>query len=239
MRRFIYFLGCLCLLFMQEVQAEDALPRITVSGNATVSKPADKLSLTIGVVTSGAGVDLALKSNNEKVKLVTQALQRIGLTAKEIQTGSFTVSPQYTPSPHNPPPEWHPAIVGYEVRNTLSIHTNRLDLVGALIEAASKNGANLIQNIAFSLENTQDAEAEAIQQAIQHAQVYANVSAKAAGIALGNVRTLDVNSMYTTPRFLKSERLGLAAQQVETVISPGDVEVTASVSMVFNILPSS
>lgn len=224
------FLVCLT----SPVLAEDA-HKLVVNGNSTLHKPADKLSLKIGVVTLNQNAGAAIEANNEQMQQLFQTLKKTGLSENEFQTGSFTVAPQYTPPPKNPPPDWHSTISGYEVRNTLSIHTNRLELAGPLIDAAAKAGANLFEDISFTLQDTQNAQIEAIGKAVQQAKAYAQAAALEAGVKLGDVLEISLNPSTIVPRFYKAERFAMAMGDNSTPIAPGNVEVTASVSMTYEL----
>jgi uncharacterized protein YggE len=244
--RFFYL--CFFLLFcVQALTANDDRShtkvddhvhnKLKVNGSAVLHKPADKVALKIGVVSNDKNVQQALSANNEKMQKVLAAIKKTGLSEKEFQTGNFTVEPQYSRPPKEPLPNWHAEIVGYEVRHTLSIHTTKLELVGPVIDAATKEGTNLIEDILFTLQDSQLAESEAIANAVQQAHVYAEAAAKEAGIRLGDILELTVNPSSITPRFLKAERFAAIPQANSTPISPGDVEVNASVSIAYEIIP--
>lgn len=213
----------------------EVAPKLTVSGNAIVYQPADKLSLTIGVVTNNKEVKPALKANAEKVNAVITRLNFLGLHDKELQTGDFTITPQYAPAPKNAPYDWQPTIAGYEIQNTLVVQTTKLDLISDIIDAATIEGVNVVHNISFSLQDEQIAKSEAITLAVQQAETYANAAAKAARIKLGDIQELAINTTYATPRFLKAESL-MNSRDTGTPILPGDVEVSASVSVVYDII---
>jgi uncharacterized protein YggE len=210
--------------------------KLTVSGSSVIYKPSDMFSMTIGVVTHNKDVKLAMNSNAKKMTPIFKTLADLGLTDKEYQTGSYSINPQYTPQPKSPPPDWHSEISGYEVRNTIVIRTKKLDLVSAIIDAVSKDGANLIENVNFSLDNEDAAKSQAIAQAVAQARLYADSAAKAAGVKLGPIQQLTINpSMGSNPRTMKMYSSGV--QETSTPISPGEVEVSSNVSIVYEIQP--
>jgi uncharacterized protein len=234
-RIFLFLFFAYASLSLSAVETETHTHKLTVSGNATVYKPADKVSLKLGVVTNDKNVKTAISDNNKKMQRILAAIKKI-LPPEEFQTGTFTVEPQYTPRPKEIPPDWHAEIIGYEVRNTLSIHTTRLELAGAIIDAATREGANLVEDITFSLQDQQDAEEEAIAKAVKQAHAYADAAVKQAGIVLGDILEIAINPPNFVPRYLKAANFMLAAQgNTGTPITAGDVEVTASVSMTYRI----
>ncbi len=230
-----YALLLASLLFFSPKLVADEIPKITVSGSATVQKPAEKASITIGVVTTGSETQKALKSNSEKMDSVLSNIKILGLDGKEIQTGRFTISPQYSPAPRNPPPDWHASIVGYEVRNTLTIETTKLNLVSKIIDTATQYGSNQIQNLSFTLIKEDEAKGEAISEAIKQAQHYAEVAAKGINAELGEVIEIGINPPYINVHSSKAGRLAMATADVPTPIVPAQVEVSATVSMTYAI----
>jgi uncharacterized protein YggE len=137
----------------------------------------------------------------------------------------------YSPQPKNPPQDWRPVITGYEVRNTIAIQTKKLELAGIIIDTVGKNGGNLVENITFSIDNEQSAKSEAIAQAVQQARSYADAAAKAAGITLGPIHDLIINPSMVSPKQLRS----YAINEASTPISSGDVEVSASVQIIYEL----
>lgn len=233
MKLFPLFVFLIFFSLIQMLEASET-NKLKVNGHSTLHKPADKLAMKIGVVTFDKNADLAIKANNEKMQNVLTSIKKTGLTEKEYQTGSFTMGPKYSPPPKEVPPDWRPTIIRYEVRNTLSIHTGKLELAGSIIDAAAKEGANLFEEISFSLQDNQSAESEAIVKAVQQANVYAEAAAQEAGVDLGDVLELAINPSAVTPRFLEAANFK-ASSESSTPISAGDVEITASVSIVYEI----
>lgn len=224
---------CAFLLFSAQTLSAADPHKISVSGNAVIHKPADKLSLRVATLTNDRSVESAIKSNNEAMQHILAALKKIGLSEDEYQTGTFTVNPQYAKPPKDPASDWRPTIVGYEVRNTLQIQTKKLDLAGTIIDASTKNGANLVDEIAFSLEDTESAQAEAITKAVNQAKIYAETAALAASEQLGDVLELTINPATVTPHFMKAERFAMA--NTAPPITAGEAEITASVFIVYEI----
>lgn len=214
--------------------AQDKVPTLNVSASAELRKLPDTFNLTLGVVTLDRSAQSALAANREKMQSILKIFSKMGLSQEEISTNQFTVSPQVTPAPKNPPENWTPTLLGYEVRNSVQIRTGKLDLMEHLVEAAAQAGGNLFQDISFSLDKEQEAKEEAIGQAIDKAQEYAAVAARQAGVSLGAIVDLTVNQPFINTRLLGMNRLA-AFQDGGASFSPGSVEITASVSISYQI----
>lgn len=222
----------LLLLFAVPGFCKENYQKLTVTGSSVVYKPSDTLNMTIGVVTQNKDVKAALASNAEKMTSVFESLKQLGLTEKEYRTGTYSISPQYTPQPQTLPPNWHPEISGYEVRNTIIIRTSKLDLASDIINTAGKNSVNLIENVSFSITNEEAAKSEVISQAVKQARVYAEAAAKAAGVTLGPIHELTINPSTISPYMLRSAVFKDAA----TPISPGEIEISSNVLIVYELL---
>lgn len=212
------------------------IPKITLSAQALIYKPADELQITIGVVEQGENAEAVLAANNIKMQAVIANLEAMGLSKDDYQTGRFNIHPTYTPYPKDPPPNWKQSINGYEVTNSILIKTDKISLAGKMIDAASRAGANTIENIHFTLHDARSYWHEAISKATANAINDANVIAQAAGVKLGRLLSISLDSANTiNPR---ANNIYLAKSMGNESLPPieaGDVSITANVSIVYEI----
>ena len=213
------------------------LPKLMVRGEAELDKPADRLRLTIGVVTEHAEATTALDENSRRMRDVVRALEKTGLTEGEYETGRFSVRPVYARRPRNAGAEWRPHIVGYAVTNTLNVKTKKLELAGPLIEAANDAGANSIDSIGFDLADPRIHRAEAISAAAANARADAAVLAEASGVRLVRILSVTLDEAGRRPPvpFFTLERAAAAEAAPAPPIQPGDVTVRAGVTIVYEI----
>lgn len=226
--KYLSSITLLLLILAQALVAKDN--KLSVTGNSSVFMPADKLTMIIGVETYNQDRQKAIEENAEKMKSVMEALKAQGLTADELQTKDFILAPQMTTAPKNPSPDWQPKIAGYQVRNTLRIQTNKLDLAGEMIDVASMAGGNTIQNITFSLKDEEPAKIKAIGKAFRQANDYAKALADEANLHLGNVIEISIGQPYIAMNSFRAEKL---SGDITTPISAREIEITASVSVVY------
>lgn len=230
------YLMMITLIGNMSLFAEIEVPKIVVSGSASIYKPADFLSLTIGAVSDGQTVKEALADNNQKMQKIIEAVKSAGIEEKEIQTNSFTINPKYSQPPKNPPPDWQTTIVGYEVANSVTVKTANLFLAGPLIDAVSKEGANQINDINFTLFNNTQAQAEAIAAAVEKAKTYAEAAANQAGISLGTILELSTGQANVVPTYkARAFYATSSAESVSTPIASGNIEVHADVTVTYAI----
>jgi uncharacterized protein YggE len=81
---------------VQTNQGEQSpVSQITVTGEATASSPPDVAYVNIGVQTNAATADGAVKESNARMTAVTNAITGLGVSSQDIQTSTYSISPQY------------------------------------------------------------------------------------------------------------------------------------------------
>ncbi len=223
----------LILLFPAIGFTQEAPPTLTVRGEASLEISADQGQLRLAVVTSAADAETALRRNSEKLGGVEKALAETGLEKGEYRTGQFSIQPQWTRPPDQAGPAWQPTIAGYTVTNSLQITTRKLALLGPLIEAAVKAGANRVEGLVFDLADPAAYRARVIGMATETARREAAALADAAGIRLGPVLSLQLDPAESPPRPMMMR----LAESAPPQITPGEVSVRAGVTVVYRIEP--
>jgi len=224
---------------MADARKLEDTPKLTVRGEAQLQRPADQLRLNIGVLTEDKEAGVALKQNNRLMENVVDALLKVGLTEDEYETGRFRIRPQYSRRPRQPDPDWQPKIIGYEVVNSITIKTKQLDLIGELIGAANRAGANTTDIAGFELSDPRKYRGEAIAEATKNALDDARTLAEAASLNL--VRILAIN-LDSVPNRMPEMTFAARAKPMADMggappITPGDVTVSATVTVVYEIAP--
>lgn len=230
-RYLIFFIALLPACFLNAGTQE--VPKLTLTASATILKPADELQLKIGVVTYGETAQAALAENNTKMNQIFENLTKINLSENDYETNQFTINPTYTPVPKDPPPFWKQSINGYEVINTILIHTSQLEMAGTIIDLANQAGANTISDIRFTLSNSRNYWTEALTAAGYNAVSDAQAIARATGVNL--VRVLSISLNHTQVRAPYLNLSAFAKADVSTPIEPGDVSIEASVTLIYEI----
>ncbi len=219
--------------------AGENLSRLTVRGEAELMIPADQVQMAVGVTTSAQAVEEALEENSRRMRRVREALQEEGLAEDEMRTGQFRIQPQWSRRPKKASSDWQPKITGYTVRNSLQVETQKLKLIGDLIEEAIAAGANEVNSIRFGLADPRRHRAAAIAKAVAAAQADASALALAASVDL--VRLIDINLdnaavVVPGPRPAVMAQTRLAKAEMAPPISPGDVPVRARVTLAYEVV---
>lgn len=214
-------------------------------GNAVLTKAADSFEMTIQVDTAEDNAQKALALNNEKINLILSKLGDLFLKPQvDFSTGYFSINPIYANvkrhnSYYNQVEEQ--VITGYQVTNSISIRTDKLQLVGDIIDTANKGGATNIHSLSFGLRDSSVFRIEAVQAAVKNAIEEANAVAAAAKMQIGKIISIDTNGGgglvydninagdgFRGMMMAKGESFGDAPR-----IDPRDVKIHASVSVTF------
>jgi uncharacterized protein YggE len=211
--------------------ADQTAPRtLTVSGQGIAKAAPDQAQFSTGVVTQGSTAAQALAANSRAMNAVFATLKRLSIPDKDIQTSNFSLSPQYQVcKPGTVCPQ---RVVGYEVSNTVNVIIEDLGKTGAVLDAVVSSGSNQIDNIGFSIRDTsallKQARAAAVKDAIDRAQTFA----KAAGVTLGPILSMQESSNYQ-PRPMYEAKAMMA--EAPPPIAGGEQSVSADVAITWEI----
>lgn len=212
--------------------AAQPLPQLVVRGEASVKAVPDQLKLRMGVVTQQVGADEAMAENNQLMTQVMAQLKALGISAADMSTGQFQVRPEWSQPPRPTPANWQRQIIGYRVSNELLIETTRVDLAGKLLGLSQQAGANQIGGLQFALADPSEYRQQAIKMATAQAIRKAQTMAAAAGIKLGVVQSISLDSPGHSPQpvFMSKARMSSSAA---VPLAAGRIEVAAAVTMIY------
>lgn len=204
----------------------------TVTGEGKSTAIPDIAVVSVGVQTQGSTVKQVQTDLNTKINKVTDAIKKLGIDSKDIQTTNYSVSPMY---------DYQSAvqrITGYQANTDLAVKVRIMDRANDVIDAATTNGANQVGGVTFDVSDKAKAENEARATAVAEAKTKAQVAAKAAGFTLGRVIDYSESTGGITPprpMLAKADAAGGAAPQVATQVEPGSSEITIDVSLSYEI----
>jgi uncharacterized protein len=175
---------------------------IYVSGIGTVKLEPDIAQINIGVRSQSADAGDALEQNNTSAQAVIKVLTDMGVERKDIQTRNFNIYAQQDVRPfiieetmdEETSIEVEKNGQIYVVENTVFVILRDLDTLGDILAAVVDQGANTIYGISFDIEDREAAADEARKLAIQDAQAQAEAIAEAAGVKLGVIQSINIES---------------------------------------------
>ena len=193
---------------------------VTVSGPAAVSAVPDESVVSAGVVTRAPSAQAALAQNAAQMQRVIAALKRAGGT--NVQTQQVALYPQTND---------RDAVVGYTAQNTVSARSPVAD-AGALVDAAVGAGANTIDGPTLDVSGRAALYRDALERAVGDARAKAEALAHAGGFTLGAISSVAED---TAPQPVWDAAAPSAARAAATPVEPGTQDVTADVTVSFEI----
>jgi len=208
---------------------------LVVQGEGKVNVVPDTAVIVLGVETRNAKAEVAAVQNAEMMNKTIQALLAAGIKEENIQTSHYSLTTQTedqdeplssnTIRTRNVTPQ-------FIATNQVTARMNATEDVGKVLDAAITAGSNSIQSISFELNHTQPSMDAALRMAVSDAQRKAEVLSSAAEVELGKI--MDISGAYSYTSRSGGAMYSLAAE-APTPVQAGQLEVTASVSITYQI----
>lgn len=222
--------------------------RINVSGSAVVSSAPDLASISFNIKTENIEVKKAREENARIASDVLNSLRKLGVPESNIETLNLNIHEQK---------EWDPGqrksvFKGYMAQRSFKVKikkseldekTNLSDKVAQVVTAIVENGTNQLNSVQYGLVNDQDLSNKALEQAIINAKDKALLMLAPLGAKLGPVISINESTSRPVPFVRRMATMAYSMDAAESSPMPepdsfseGDIEVTSSVNLVFEIL---
>lgn len=226
------------LLFTFSLQSNSSAAQyekstLNVNGKGEIKAMPDVAYMNISVETTTKKAEDAVRENATKTSNVIKKLKSMIGSKDNVKTTNYHLSPMY---------EYDKVsrknfINGYRVSNEVIVETYNLNNLGQLIDATTTLGANRINGPRFDISNREDYKKQALVKAVDDAKKTADIVAKSAGVSL--VKIVQISPTYNFPipiyqRQVMAKTVA-AAESAPTPIEAGDLNVTANVSIVYEI----
>src|SRR5262252_9871186 len=228
--------GALVLSFLlaQLPNIEPRPPVLVVNGTAQILVAPDEASVRLGIVRQAPNAQTAQEQANAVAQEILNAVGKAGVPASQIQTMRLVLSPVY--APRSPDSRDAPRIVAYNATNTVSVRLDNLSLVGPIIDAGLKAGANQLEGVQFGLRNDLPSRQQALKQAVDEARSKAMTMADALRVNLAEVVEAAEGGVSIIADRVEP-LTARAAVAGETPVSPGQIQVNATVTIRYRIAP--
>ena len=222
----------LSLMTTKAFAEEAKIPTLSVSGEGIIETAPDRAAISIGVVTQDKDATRAQSANAKAAQDVINAIVALGVDRKYINTSDYSFRPTYRQDANR-----QNVLNGYEVRNTVHVMLDNLDLVGKVIDTALNHGANNIDSLDFGIKNRKKLQDEALVLAIRDARQRADLVARELGKTITGVQEISINNggvggMRMNKMYAMAE---MASMDAATPIEAGTLTCTASVHIVFTL----
>lgn len=210
----------------------DAANRVlNVTGKGTVKLEPNIVTINIGVQSQSPDAGEALKQNTQRVQAIIDTLLEMGVENKDIQTRNFNI---YQQQNNRYPEEQSETTNTYVVDNTVAIIVREIDSLGEILSKVVDEGANTINSIRFDIEDRDAAMDEARKLAIADAKAQAEAISETAGVELGPIQTIDVESsgsIIPRPAYAAEDAMGGG----DVPISGGTLSIEVRVNITYGI----
>jgi uncharacterized protein len=207
---------------------------LTVMGYGEVKASPDLAFIELAVETTAENAAKATTENARLTTAVIDALKKKIGEKDRVTTTGYSLQPQY--ANRRPGSDAPPEIAGYVASNRVRVESRDLNKVGDLIDTAIAAGANRTDVLSFTLENRAPTLREALREAGAEARAQAESIAEALGVKLGEVLNASTAGVQM-PQPIYKERMmmAMAADQVSTPVEPGEIEVSATLTVSYRI----
>lgn len=215
-------------------QQAEPTPRIIVSGEGTAEIAPDMAVITLSVVREAETAREALDANSTAMADILAAMQGEGIEDRDLQTSNFSIEPKVVyPKNYSDNDREPPRIVGYTVRNSLTVRIRDLDRLGTILDKSVTLGVNQGGNIAFTNDDPSQAIEEARVKAMQEAVAKAKTLTGTAGVGLGKVLEISESSYRPQPVPLARAKVAMAAESAPVPVAAGENSYSVTVNVTF------
>ena len=204
-------------------------------GSGNIIGTPDRAQVTFSVQTENVNVKVAQLANAVQMTKVIDALVAAGLPKDALKTTGYNIYPVYEDYAKTP---FEQKIKTYQVTNTLTVTLHDVNRTGEVIDIAVANGINQASSIKFTLSDgqAQVLRTEALKKAVALARADADTVATALGVTLVDVKSADISGGYAPVLFENYNAAdAMTRAAAPTPIQPGDVTVSAQVSITYSI----
>lgn len=209
----------------------------TLSASGTVTKyvSPDKAEISLSIETLNLSAQVSQADNATIADATINALKAAGIPASQIKTTGYSVYEDY---------EWDrftekSKSIGYRTVNTIQVTLYDTTKAGQVVDIAVESGVTRVGGISFGLTEAKEMEVRktALKEASETARAKADSIALGLGINVSKVSSVSESSFYYYPNYKSYDTMasGAMEQAPETPIVAGDVQVSASVSVVFEV----
>jgi len=215
---------------------EDEEPKylIDVNGEAKVTADPEKVEVYLGAETTALTAKKSQQDNANIMEAVRNSLRTIGISSNDIETTQYTLT---VVKRWDKDTEKY-VITGYRTTHIIKIESTDINKAGDIIDKAVQSGANLVNNVVFSLtdEKIKEMKLEALKKAGTNAKEKAEAIANSLGITIKGVYRASESYVYYRPYVERAYEAFVAEAAAPTEISPGQIEVSASLSVSYEFV---
>jgi len=213
---------------------------IVVKGIGKATAAPDLILVNMTLEVSEPDYEKTMQRGAEMLGALREAVISAGHEGKELKTTSFNINTKY--ESYNEDNIWKQRFAGYTCTHELKLEFDlEMQKLGATLGAIAKCEADPNFNIEFSVKDRNAVSERLLESAVENAKDKARVLAKAAGVALGEIRRIDYNwsdiRLYSNTDMQMSYGALRAADAAPMAIDmePEDISVSDAATVVWAI----
>jgi uncharacterized protein YggE len=205
---------------------------IWVTGEGKLSVTPDVAIISLGVEAQANKVELARQQAEEAMLAVMAELESYDVADEDIKTQHFSIYPVR---------RWEndrEILIGYRVKNIVTVKIRQLDDTGAIIDAVASAGGDYtrVNSISFTVDDPTEYYEEVREKAMEDAESKAEQLADLSGVSLGRPTYINEGTIYApVTRDMYYAEAGAPAPEPTTPISPGETDIRLTVQVVYAI----
>lgn len=205
---------------------------ISVQGSASITVEPDQAELSFGAEFIEEDAQTAQGKVNDAINAAVEALKKLGIDEKAIQTDSISIYRQYDYSGDTP------VVTGFSASTQLRVSLSDISLAGEAIDAGINAGLNNVNDIIFSSSKQAEYYDQVLAEAVKSARHKAEIMAAAEGGAIS--RLISANEGYSGSMYSRTNSVQYSmvedADYGSTNISAGEIEITANINATYEMV---
>ena len=198
---------------------------VVVRGQGEVRASPDVAFVTFGIEQRARTSKEAQSGAAKAMATVSGRLTTSGVGRSAMRTLAYSVQPEYSYSGGKA------TLKGYVARNAIEVRVDDLARLGELLDTGGDAGATSVVGPRFEVRNRAELEREALKRATSDARARAEAAAAGVGAAIVSVVRIEETGAAQPPIVNRMMETVTVSADVETPIIPGEVVVTASVTL--------
>lgn len=218
------------------VAQDDSRSTVNVSGQGSVKAQPDRAVARVGIVTRAKTAEDARSANATAAKNAMNAVRALDVPEENMRMETLRLQPQreYNRDTKNYEEK------GYEATRQVVVQIDRLEILPQVVARVVQEGGNRLEGIDYQLSNRSEIRNKALRKAAQAARDKARLLASSLDAELGRVHRIDEESfdfVKPSPRtsMVKMATTDAASAEPEAYAA-GEIEVSAQVQVVFNLV---
>ena len=212
-----------------------------VTGTGKLSVKPDTTVLMITAEATCPDYEMAVSRSAAETKLLKMVMKKAGLNPDDLKTTSFSIDTEYESYRDNRD-NYRKRFVGYQYEHYTKISfPNDNQQLGRVLAELAESGLDVTFTIRHTVKDVDAVKDALLAKAVENSKNRAEILAKAAGVRLGNIETIDYSwgemNIYTNTvdRMVLADAVYEGASSYNIDIDPDDIDVQDTVTIVWEI----